>query len=134
VLDLNKALLYADARGEVARSRQRGYLALVDGILAGEGEGPLAPEPVQSRLVVAGRDPVAIDAVCAGLIGLDPERVPCVRQAFKVGELPLTSCRREDVSVVGDLLDGTGLGRICENPPFRFRPPSGWVGHVECPH
>jgi len=50
-------------------------LQIVDGIksLSG-GEGPWAPgiAPVQPGLLVAGTNPVATDAVCMGLMGLDP--------------------------------------------------------------
>jgi len=50
-------------------------LQIVDGVksLSG-GEGPWAPgiAPVQPGLLVAGTNPVATDAVCMKLMGLDP--------------------------------------------------------------
>ncbi|MFX0045603.1 MAG: DUF362 domain-containing protein [Candidatus Hermodarchaeota archaeon] len=35
--------------------------------------------------VVAGRDPVAVDAFCAGLFGLDPMKIPYLRRACEMG-------------------------------------------------
>lgn len=50
-------------------------LQIVDGIksLSG-GEGPWAPgiAPVQPGLLIAGTNPVATDAVCMSVMGLDP--------------------------------------------------------------
>ncbi len=50
-------------------------LAIVDGILGMEGDGPLNGTPVPSGLIVMGTDLVAVDATCCRLMRLDPERV-----------------------------------------------------------
>jgi uncharacterized protein (DUF362 family) len=48
-------------------------LAIVDAIICQEGIGPVFGKPVEMDLVIAGRDLVAVDAVCAGIIGYDPK-------------------------------------------------------------
>jgi uncharacterized protein (DUF362 family) len=50
-------------------------LAIVDGILGMEGDGPLNGTPVSSGVVVMGTDLVAVDATCCRLMQLDPEKV-----------------------------------------------------------
>jgi uncharacterized protein (DUF362 family) len=50
-------------------------LAIVDGILGMEGDGPLNGTPVPSGVVVMGTDLVAVDATCCRLMQLDPEKV-----------------------------------------------------------
>src|SRR5262249_1720598 len=50
-------------------------LAVVDGILGMEGDGPLNGTPVPSGVLVMGADPVAVDATCCRLMRLDPTRV-----------------------------------------------------------
>jgi uncharacterized protein (DUF362 family) len=50
-------------------------LAIVDGILGMEGDGPLNGMPVPSGVLVMGTDPVAVDATCCRLMQLDPARV-----------------------------------------------------------
>jgi uncharacterized protein (DUF362 family) len=50
-------------------------LAIVDGILGMEGDGPLNGTPVSSGVIVMGTDPVAVDATCCRLMQLDPQQV-----------------------------------------------------------
>jgi uncharacterized protein (DUF362 family) len=50
-------------------------LAVVDGVLGMEGDGPLNGTPVPSGVLVMGTDLVAVDATCCRLMRLDPERV-----------------------------------------------------------
>ena len=50
-------------------------VAVVDGITGMEGDGPLFGGPVDHRLLAVGRDPVAVDSVCAGLMGFSTEEI-----------------------------------------------------------
>ncbi|HOP05391.1 MAG TPA: DUF362 domain-containing protein [Tenuifilaceae bacterium] len=48
--------------------------------------GPVGPgEMVKPMRVVAGTDPVAVDAFCATLLGFNPERVLTVQKGFELG-------------------------------------------------
>jgi len=49
--------------------------ALVDGIDAMEGNGPIQGTLKRAGLLVAGRDLAAVDATCCRLMGIDPARV-----------------------------------------------------------
>ena len=81
VLDLNRVLFYADVAGQLPRPRKR-FFSIVDGIVAMEGNGPVAGRPCPLGLVAAGFDPVAVDAVCAALIGFDYRKLALLREAF----------------------------------------------------
>jgi uncharacterized protein (DUF362 family) len=50
-------------------------LAIVDGIVAMEGDGPLNGTPKAMGLLIMGRDPLAVDATACRLMQLDPQRV-----------------------------------------------------------
>jgi uncharacterized protein (DUF362 family) len=50
-------------------------LALVDGIVGMEGDGPLNGTPKALGALVMGCDPLAVDATCCRLMQLDPEKV-----------------------------------------------------------
>ncbi|MGH9082171.1 MAG: DUF362 domain-containing protein [Acidimicrobiales bacterium] len=129
VLDLNKCLRYFDGKGQRRRAPQR-YLAVVDGIVGGEGNGPMAPDPRPCGVVVAGTHPVAVDTVCATLMGFQWDRLPMLRNAFETRHLVLTPFRSEDVLVVSDNADWSGpLAEM--RGPFAFRPHFGWVGAIE---
>lgn len=48
-----------------------------------EGNGPLNGTPRQFGKIVLSSDPVAADATCARLMGLEPDRVPHLREASR---------------------------------------------------
>jgi uncharacterized protein (DUF362 family) len=50
-------------------------LAIVDGIVGMEGDGPLNGTPRALGALVMGADPVAVDATCCRLMRLQPERI-----------------------------------------------------------
>ncbi|MBP7608581.1 MAG: DUF362 domain-containing protein [Steroidobacteraceae bacterium] len=132
ILDLNKLLLYGNADGSmreaIPRNRKR-YLGIVDAILAGEGIGPLQPEPVEMGLVFCGTNPVAIDAVCAAFMGFDPMRIPAIANGFRVRSYPLCDFDLDSIRVHAQK---TFL--LPDLPPAfvrSFRPHFGWVGQIE---
>ena len=114
ILDLNRILLFADREGRVRDAPQRRYLTIVDGIAAGEGEGPLGATPVEAGLLVAGVDPALVDAVAAEAIGFDPLKIPQIREALTAPLLP------------GGGLEGVARGLDGPPPARRFRAPRSW--------
>src|ERR1700757_4368255 len=54
---------------------------IADAIMAMEGKGPLNGTPRPLGRIVLADDPVAADATCARLMGLEPDRVPHIREA-----------------------------------------------------
>ncbi|KAA3656637.1 MAG: DUF362 domain-containing protein [Calditrichaeota bacterium] len=60
-------------------------LNIVDGLIAGEGYGPIYTDPVEMNLVVSSTDVVAIDAVCSKLMGIEPFEVPITRLGHTEG-------------------------------------------------
>jgi len=60
-------------------------LVVIDGLVAMEGQGPLWGSPVAMDLIIAGRSVVAVDAVCAAVMGLDPTRIPHLALAHERG-------------------------------------------------
>jgi uncharacterized protein (DUF362 family) len=59
----------------------RPSLAIIDGIVGMEGNGPLLGQPVNSGVVVVSRDPVAADVTGARLMGMDPEKIHYLMEA-----------------------------------------------------
>ncbi|HKM54078.1 MAG TPA: DUF362 domain-containing protein [Isosphaeraceae bacterium] len=53
----------------------RPHLAIVDGIIGMEGDGPIMGTPKASGVVVMGTNLPAVDATCARLMAIDPSRV-----------------------------------------------------------
>jgi uncharacterized protein (DUF362 family) len=60
-------------------------LALVDGIVGMEGQGPIDGNPIKMNLTVAGLDCVAVDCVSASIMGFNPESVSHIKLANSEG-------------------------------------------------
>jgi uncharacterized protein (DUF362 family)/Pyruvate/2-oxoacid:ferredoxin oxidoreductase delta subunit len=59
---------------------------ILDGILAMEGQGPgTGGVPRELGIVVAGRDPFAVDRAVCRMVGLDPEELPVLKAAREMG-------------------------------------------------
>jgi uncharacterized protein (DUF362 family) len=59
------------------------HFVIADGVIAMEGNGPLNGTPRHLGKIVLSDDPVAADATCARLMGLEPNRVPHIREASR---------------------------------------------------
>ena len=129
-LDLQRILHYGTAEAEIAARLQRRVVTITDAIIAGEGEGPLSPLPIPLGVMTLSTNAPAADWVHAYLMGMDPLRIPLLREAFSVSPRPLSSCTSEQVVVN---LDGERVRfeRLPEMIGKSFRPPSGWIGHCE---
>jgi uncharacterized protein (DUF362 family) len=60
-------------------------LTVVDGFVGMEGHGPTDGTPVAMNIIVAGTDPVATDAACCKIMGIDPLQVKHIRVAQEKG-------------------------------------------------
>jgi len=76
-------------------------VAVIDGIIAGEGH-ETSGNPVEMNLVIAGTDPVAVDAVGAAVMGISPESVKHLHLAEEIG---LGTCRLEQIEVLGEPIE-----------------------------
>jgi uncharacterized protein (DUF362 family) len=132
-LDLNACLLYGQPDGTLRKDRAKTYLSFVDGIIAGEGAGPLNPDPHPAGIVAFGSAPAAVDAACAWLMGFDPENLPIVREAFAPSRLPTSaiSSWREVRLTSNHGSWARPLEDVALSECFHFRPHFGWAGSVE---
>ena len=76
-------------------------VTVIDGIIAGEGHETRG-KPVKMDLVIAGTDPVAVDAVGAAVMGVSPETVKHLRHADEKG---LGTCDLNQIEVVGEPIE-----------------------------
>jgi uncharacterized protein (DUF362 family) len=130
-LDLNRILMYANPNATM-RDTAKPYLSIVDGIYAMEGSGPVGGTLKRAGLVVGGGNPVAVDAVCASLMGFDFRKLPLVMRAFERHAYALTDCAPEDLNVRSNV--ECWNRPLCKWEPSRglqFKPHFGWTGQVE---
>ncbi len=73
-------------------------LSLMDGLVGMQGRGPINGFPINLNVLLAGRDPVAVDATAMRLIGLEPLTSGHVVHAAAVG---LGTHRADTITVDG---------------------------------
>ena len=78
----------------------RGVFAVMDGTFAGDGPGPRCMKPYTKNVILASADQVAIDAVAAKLMGMDPMSIRFIRLAHELG---LGCGDPKEIEIVGDL-------------------------------
>ncbi|MDW7740094.1 MAG: DUF362 domain-containing protein [Bacillota bacterium] len=82
-------------------------LSIIDGLWAMQGQGPFSPFPddviKDLNLVIAGKDPVAVDSVASAVMGFEPMHdINMVRAATMYG---LGEGRLENIEVIGKSIE-----------------------------
>ncbi len=121
IYDLNTILFFADRDGRLSPERKRKVLILVDGVVAGEGEGPLSPQPRAEGIIVLGDDPIAVDACLARLMHFDERLLPILSRAAALQAPFVFSEYANEVPCF--------VGERQGVPPFV--PPATWLRHIE---
>ena len=128
IYDLNLIIRHVDAAGRLHDQAQRDYFCIVDGLISGEGNGPLQPLPRDTDWLVFGEDPFAIDAALTWFMGFDPNKIPVIerRKQFAGSDWGRFSLEELEVAMDGD-------PQALVNSPinFHFAPPPGWRDHIE---
>ncbi len=83
---------------KIQKEIHTGIFAVMDGTTAGNGPGPRTLKPVQTDLILASSDQVAIDAVAAKIMGFDPMEIEYIKMADEEG---LGNGRLEKIEIVG---------------------------------
>jgi len=84
----------------------------MDGTTAGDGAGPRTQIPVAKNILLASDDCVAIDAVCAKLMGFEPMDHKFIRLAHELG---LGIGRIGEIEMIGEVDAGRHSGSgLCD--------------------
>jgi uncharacterized protein (DUF362 family) len=73
---------------------------IVDGITGMEGNGPVQGRPKQAGVIVAGSDPIAVDATCCRIMAIDPRQVRYLALAEDNNQLAV-----EYASMIGERVE-----------------------------
>lgn len=134
ILDINRAFLHYDASARRVRrddARPRRYFAVIDGLVGGHRESPLAPTPYPAGLVLCGANPVAVDTVATAYMGFDWRRVKQIARAYESHTLPLATFGADDVRIFGDERVACVEDIYRTGAHHAFEPSLGYRGHIE---
>lgn len=83
VLDLNKIVSYGTSDGKISNQKQRTLYTLGDGIIGGQGNGPLFPEPHPMGIISFSNDSALHDLLMVELMKFDYNLLPLISEALK---------------------------------------------------
>lgn len=122
VIDLNKIVMFGLPDGTFSDNEQRKVYSLCDGIIAGQGEGPLNPSPLPFGIISFTDNPAANDSAMALLLGFDFHKFPLLTQAAKIYHSEDCDIYfNSNKTVIGDL----------EKYSLTAIPPRGWREYLK---
>jgi uncharacterized protein (DUF362 family) len=128
-VDLARIVHHADANGVMRDAPQRRHLALIDGIVAGEGAGPLSPTGVDAASLIFADGVLDADLAACRLMGFDPADIATLRFGATVTPWALPAWSGPDgISVDNGARIATD--RLAPAIGRSFVPPRGWRGHL----
>lgn len=96
------------------------HLAVIDGFIGMQGDGPVHGEPIQMNLALAGLDFLAVDTLGAYLMGFNPEQVGylyyCKQKGLGQGDI-------KQIDIIGN----TSLRECCK----KFKPHSTFQNQLK---
>jgi uncharacterized protein (DUF362 family) len=122
VLDINKIVSFGTAAGEISNVTQRKLVTISDGIIAGQGDGPLNPIPHAMGLLAISNNDMFLDLVMANMMGFDPFKIPLLRSYHNAFDESEHKILMDSNKITYDDLKEYSILTV---------PPSGWVGKIE---
>jgi uncharacterized protein (DUF362 family) len=129
VVDVNKLLFYADKCGVLQNYVQRKMLVLVDGVVAGQAEGPLTPQRADCGVIIGGCNPVAVDLVCSKIVGFDYGKIPTLTRALNSKKYHLFDGKLRELVIESESTNN--IDDIHTQFCNKLKPPASWKGHIE---
>jgi len=126
-IDIHRIAIYGDDMGHMHDSPRRKHFYLTDAILAGQGKGPLRPDPLKMGFITFADSPVSADILHAQLMGFDPSLIPSIRQAMYLPKWKLCCDSVSRVMTDQGLLQEKNI----EELSVKAIPHPGWLGHIE---
>jgi uncharacterized protein (DUF362 family) len=123
IKDLNKIILYADKSGKMQDQIQRNYFCIVDGIIAGEKEGPMEQIPKNAGIIIGGTKAVYIDKVAADIMGFDYTKITQIKEGFNNKYWNLVDIDDRGIDLKSNIKE---IGDLNLN----FIPTSGWQYYI----
>lgn len=129
-LDLARIFVYADENGKMTDEPQRNILSIVDGITAGEGGGPMSPEPKYIGTLIGGENILAVDTASSTLMGFDYKKIKMLKFGWDEKKYPLAFFKPEETIIKSNDLS-LNEKNVINCTKFKFKPHPNWVDHIE---
>jgi uncharacterized protein (DUF362 family) len=134
ILDLCFIAYMAGEGGVISDNRVRTLFSVVDGVVAGDGNGPHMPTVRYEGVVVGGGDLIAVDLVAISLMGHDPG---LFRSYSRLSNSPFGSISSTYVEPIEVLSPGQGsrtIDQVKNDVTLPFELPDGWRDALKSMH
>ncbi len=120
VLDLNKVAIFGMADGTISESPQRQLFSFCDGVIGGQGDGPLKPEPLPLGIISFSNHSGVNDLAMATLMGFETQKVAMLNEILRSSKKD-----KVDIFINAELTD---LNKL-EQFSFNAKVPPGWENY-----
>ena len=129
VTDLAKIVHFVDKNGKIHNNRQRNILSIIDGVIGGENNGPLIPDPKPAGLLIGGTDILAVDIVGTRMMGFNSLKLKQFSELDP--NYDFGSRNIEEIILKTNDINFQDLTISNGNRFFNFKPHPGWKDHIE---
>lgn len=134
LLDINRAFFYFDREHQrmgVLLSPDVRYLAILDGLIGGQKESPLSPTPIESGIMMAATNPLALDTVASAMMGFDIRKIKQIMRGFAPHALPLAHFSPDRIVLCGEV-SAANIQDVYDRQIYTaFEPSRGFRGTLE---
>lgn len=121
VMDLNMVALYGNKDGTISKTQQREIYSLCDGVIAGQGDGPLNPKPLPLGVICFSNNSSLTDICLGTLMGFDIPKIPLLKTALQNSNQNDTT-----ISLNGNKISLKNISTLS----IKTLPPPGWVDYL----
>ena len=118
-MDLNTIARYGQSDGSLDKRKERKIYALCDGVIAGQGNGPLRPVSAPLGILMFTDDSFLADSAAAVLMGINPNRIPLLN-AFQ-----LSAEQQKSICISGKNITLEDL----KSDSIDIQMPDGWINY-----
>ena len=122
VMDLNKVAIYGTKDGKVAVEPQRTLYSLCDGIVGGQGDGPLLPTPLPLGVISFSNNSPMTDICMATLMGFDIHHISLLQAAYQ-------STKNQEIEITVN--EEKTTYQNLSNFSILATPPKGWTNYLK---
>lgn len=128
VTDIYKIILYSNKNGVIKNIQQRKTFSIIDGVMGGENNGPLEPDPVKSGVILAGQDLLLTDIVTSKLMGFDFKKLKQFNYFNKFIKTILN--HPEKVKIFSNIKAHRKALIKSHSKYYNYRPHPGWGSYL----
>jgi len=121
VMDLNRIAIYGKRDGTLSDTPQRILYSLCDGIIGGQGNGPLEPEPLPLGIVTFSNNSVITDICAATLMGFDINKINLLKNSSH-------QIKCENIAII--LNNKISNIKQLQTLKIKTTPPPGWNNYL----